>query len=97
MKLILASASPARLATLNNAGLSPIVRVSHVDEEAIEQNLPNASPKELAQALAQKRTPDPARDPRPFLNMGPWPHGAHEPMGSTGPAQALVMGLGPEG
>ena len=55
MKLILASASPARLATLINAGIRPIVRVSHVDEEAIEKNLAAATPKELAQALAQAK------------------------------------------
>lgn len=55
MQLILASASPARRETLKSAGISPIVRVSHVDEESIERNMPTATPKELAQALAQAK------------------------------------------
>ncbi|MDR0944619.1 MAG: Maf family nucleotide pyrophosphatase, partial [Bifidobacteriaceae bacterium] len=48
VELILASASPARLATLHAAGIDPVVHVSHVDEDAV-----------LAEALAQ----DPALDP----------------------------------
>jgi septum formation protein len=55
MQLILASASPARLATLRNAGLNPIVRVSNVDEEAIEASMAAATPSEIAQALAQAK------------------------------------------
>ncbi len=35
MRLVLASASPARLATLRSAGLDPDVRVSGVDEDAV--------------------------------------------------------------
>lgn len=35
MRLILASASPARLATLRSAGIEPVVRVSGVDEDAV--------------------------------------------------------------
>lgn len=35
MKLVLASASPARLATLRSAGFDPEVRVSGVDEDAV--------------------------------------------------------------
>lgn len=35
MILLLASASPARLATLRSAGIEPIVRVSGVDEDAV--------------------------------------------------------------
>ncbi len=55
MQLILASASPARLATLRNAGLNPIVRVSNVDEEAIEASMAASTPSEIAQALAQAK------------------------------------------
>ncbi len=55
MQLILASASPARLATLNGAGIYPIVRVSHVNEEEIEQSMSTATPREIAQALAQEK------------------------------------------
>ena len=55
MQLILASASPARLATLTNAGINPLVRVSHVDEEALELSMATATPSEIAQALAQAK------------------------------------------
>lgn len=55
MQLILASASPARLATLISAGITPIVRVSHVNEEAIENSMSASTPSEIAQALAQAK------------------------------------------
>ena len=48
-RLVLGSASPARLSTLRAAGLAPEVIVSGVDEEAITA----ASPAELAQTLAR--------------------------------------------
>ncbi|WP_342371923.1 Maf family protein [Propioniciclava soli] len=48
MRLVLASASPARLATLRAAGVEPLVRVSGVDESTV----PHADPTELALALA---------------------------------------------
>jgi septum formation protein len=51
-RLILASQSPARLATLRAAGIEPQVIVSHVDEEAIEASLPDLTPAELSQVLA---------------------------------------------
>ncbi len=48
MRFVLASASPARLATLRKAGVEPEVIVSGVDESAITADTPT----ELAQALA---------------------------------------------
>lgn len=54
-RIVLASQSPARLLALRNAGIAPIVHVSHVDEEAIEEAMPGASPAELCQALARAK------------------------------------------
>jgi septum formation protein len=49
VQLVLASASPARLATLRSAGIEPVVIVSGVDESQV-QGLP---PAELALQLAE--------------------------------------------
>jgi septum formation protein len=49
MRVVLASASPARLATLRSAGLDPEVEVSGVDE----QQMTSHDPANLAAALAQ--------------------------------------------
>lgn len=49
--LVLASASPARLGLLRNAGLDPEVRVSGVDEDAVTA----ATPGELALVLAEAK------------------------------------------
>lgn len=49
MRLILASASPARLETLRRAGLSPEVMVSGVDEDAVTAE----TPAQLAARLAE--------------------------------------------
>ena len=51
MRFVLASASPARLATLRAAGLDPMVVVSGVDEDAFDL----AEPHDLAQALAEAK------------------------------------------
>ncbi|HWR49179.1 MAG TPA: Maf family nucleotide pyrophosphatase [Pseudonocardiaceae bacterium] len=52
MRLILASASPGRLAVLRGAGIDPVVRVSGVDEDALAATLTDATPAELVTALA---------------------------------------------
>ncbi len=52
MRFVLASASPARLSVLRSAGIDPLVKVSGVDEDAIQDSLPDAAPTELVTALA---------------------------------------------
>lgn len=49
--LVLASASPARLATLRSAGIEPIVRVSGIDETTVR----GLAPCELALQLAEMK------------------------------------------
>jgi septum formation protein len=53
--LVLASQSPGRWGVLRNAGVLPVVHVSHVDEEAIEAAMPEASPADLCLALARAK------------------------------------------
>jgi septum formation protein len=53
--LVLASASPARLATLRAAGLSPAVEVSGVDEESIAAGLHDPSVQDLVLVLARAK------------------------------------------
>lgn len=52
MRFVLASASPARLATLRSAGIDPEVIVSGVDESTVSADRPS----HLAAALAQLKT-----------------------------------------
>lgn len=52
MRLILASASPARLATLRRAGIEPAVEVSGADEDDVAESAPPAYALELAQRKA---------------------------------------------
>ena len=53
LPVILASASPARMALLQRSGIEPRVLVSGVDEDAIEAELgPSVKPAALALALA---------------------------------------------
>ena len=49
--LVLASASPARLRLLRDAGFDPLVVVSHVDESLVEAT----EPREVVQELASKK------------------------------------------
>jgi len=53
--LVLASASPARRRLLTDAGITPIIRVSDVDERALESAMPDASPAELCLELARAK------------------------------------------
>ncbi|HEY1967932.1 MAG TPA: Maf family protein [Pseudonocardia sp.] len=52
MRVILASASPARLGVLRAAGLDPVVEVSEVDEDAVLATLRGAPPGKVVTALA---------------------------------------------
>ncbi|MGO1385652.1 MAG: Maf family protein, partial [Arachnia sp.] len=49
-RLILASASPARLSSLRNAGLDPEVIVSGIDEDSIHDDRPDLLARVLAEA-----------------------------------------------
>ncbi|MGJ7908788.1 Maf family protein [Actinopolyspora sp. H202] len=55
MRLVLASASPARLSVLRAAGVEPVVRVSGVDEHAVTASLSDPSPAEVVTALARAK------------------------------------------
>ena len=59
--VVLASASPARLTVLRNAGLDPEIQVSHVDEERLQEEQPELTPRELAHMLAQAKCEEVAR------------------------------------
>lgn len=55
MRFVLASRSPARLATLRSAGIEPEVIVSGVDEDAVLEQMPGASATEKVLALAEAK------------------------------------------
>ena len=66
MRLILASASPARLSTLRRAGIDPDVVVSGVDEDQVVAATPSA----LARELARLKCEAVAGDHRDRLVLG---------------------------
>ena len=68
--IILASASPARRALLRAAGVSVEVRVSDVDEDAVEKTLGPVSPAALALALAEAKARDVAAQVDPASVLG---------------------------
>jgi len=55
VRVILASASPARLGVLRAAGLDPFVEVSAVDEDAVIASLGGADPAATVTALARAK------------------------------------------
>ncbi|MFD6858524.1 Maf family protein [Rhodococcus sp. NPDC060090] len=58
-RLVLASASPARLSVLRGAGVEPFVQVSAVDEDAIIAELgPDALPEVVVTTLARAKAAD---------------------------------------
>ena len=59
-RLVLASASPARLAILRQAGVDPLVIVSDVDEDALIEEHPGASPERIVSLLAAAKAKDSA-------------------------------------
>lgn len=62
-RLVLASKSPARLATLRGAGVDPLVMVSSVDEDAVAEALPTpVSPPVLVTTLAEAKAVSVARN-----------------------------------
>jgi septum formation protein len=65
VRVILASASPARLGVLRAAGLDPLVEVSDVDEDAVLAVLPGAPPGEVVTALAWAKATSVAERVRP--------------------------------
>ena len=61
-RVVLASASPARLGVLRGAGIDPVVRVSGVDEHTLAARLAGATPAELVTALARAKADAVAAD-----------------------------------
>lgn len=84
-RLLLASASPARLATLRSAGVEPLVQVSGVDEDAalraVERQHGPLGPADVALTLARAKAERVAAD----LTKA----GAGEQQGASGP---IVLG-----
>lgn len=54
-RIVLASQSPSRAGILRSAGVEPVIEPAHVDEDAIQAELSNASPSEIVTALASAK------------------------------------------
>jgi len=61
VRVVLASASPARLSVLRGAGLDPVVEVSDVDEDTLLASMPDAAPGSKVTALAAAKATTVAR------------------------------------
>jgi septum formation protein len=61
VRVVLASASPARNAVLRAAGLDPLVEVADVDEDALLAAMPQAAPAEKVTQLAAAKATTVAR------------------------------------
>jgi septum formation protein len=61
VRVVLASASPARLSVLRSAGIDPLVEVADVDEGALLASVPDASPGEKVTMLAGAKATTVAR------------------------------------
>lgn len=61
MRVVLASASPARLSVLRGAGLDPHVEIADLDENALLAAVPHASPAEKVTTLAGAKATTVAR------------------------------------
>ncbi|MCL2803974.1 MAG: Maf family nucleotide pyrophosphatase [Micrococcales bacterium] len=74
VRLVLASASPARLATLKAAGIEPSVMVSSINEDELltqaQAGQPNLDPKQQVELLARAKAEDVARHCGPALVLG---------------------------
>jgi septum formation protein len=68
--LVLASASPARRATLAAAGIDPVVRVSGVDEDAVVTRYGVTAGEDVALVLARAKAEDVAGDVEDALVVG---------------------------
>ncbi|MCO1654784.1 Maf family protein [Pseudonocardia humida] len=61
MKVVLASASPARLSVLRAAGIDPAVEIADLDEDALLDGMPDASPATKVTMLASAKATTIAR------------------------------------
>lgn len=97
-RLVLASRSPARLATLQAAGIDPIVLVSDVDEDAVIAGLPSdTAPGPMVCALAEAKAQAVARVLTEYLQetrpiSGGATTGGSEHTGNVGSERYLVLG-----
>jgi septum formation protein len=90
VRFVLASASPARLRTLRNAGLHPEVIISGVDEDGITAPTPAALAQLLAEAKAEAVAPQLADEAALVLGCDSLLELDGTPLGKPGTAEAAV-------